>query len=346
MHPNAAFRFLIVLLFPFLWGCTTSVGIGAAGMRTVIPPGQRLLIVVTGEDALVQITSQGADQALVIREDSPRVEIPLAPGHRGRTSIRGVKGGDIRVSVLNRSDQPAAVEVEVSNARSVDITGPVVADQHAWRSIRQAIDPRDVPCLAALGAGAGLRKLHSGTGARISESKVVTCAHVWPADAFLATVNGEVEGLWKVLAHGSGPGSRHDWVVLGTDPAPKPGYLVDPSFTPAPGDQIVVCGYPASQRSQEFPEKVVPPLQMLDGHVVKPPQGLTDVEDLIFFRTSQSDLQGLSGGPALAWDARRGKAVLFGVVTETIVTRIDGVAVDRVHAVRSISFAGSQLTQP
>lgn len=325
-----------------LWicGCTMSAGTGTLDMSSEVAPGGRQAIHATGEHAELTVMNQGPGVVIVHREDAPAVEVRVDSG--GEATVRGVKHGKGCFDVTNVSHQPARVRIRIRNARSMEVREPAAAAIQAAVSIRETVTTDDVPCLAALRGDAALRTMHAGTGARISATRVVTCAHVWPPDAVLATVNGQVEALWIVVEHGTGGGSQHDWVVLGMAPSTAPRYEVDPSYVPKAGEAIVVCGYPATERGGQFPESSVPPLRMFDGHVVPVPAGLPDAEQLVFFRTERCDIRGLSGGPALAWDERRGKAVLFGIVTESVTVWHDDVVADHVHAIRTLSFLGTE----
>lgn len=103
-----------------LVGCAASSG-PAAGMNTVLKPGEAVAIMVDQGDGRVQVSSGGPGALVVRRQDAPSPELHAgSPG-----DVLFTTRGREHWTATNESSDQTAVDIRIWGVEHAQITGPV-----------------------------------------------------------------------------------------------------------------------------------------------------------------------------------------------------------------------------
>ncbi len=180
-----------------------------------------------------------------------------------------------------------------------------------------------------------------GTAVPLGGGRLLTCRHIIPERALArsgpdprgprgaanppvaATIDGH-PAIYQVLAAGDEAGPRGDWALievlrLGEGPRvdlpPTIAVEFDPAWQPRGDEPVLLLGYPAFADGDLGPVVAgrQPPFVLAARPSPKHESLEYPDQILVRARGSGAHLGGLSGGPAVVWEADRNRAVVVGI---------------------------------
>ncbi len=152
--------------------------------------------------------------------------------------------------------------------------------------------------------------LWSGTGFPISSNGVISYRHELPPGAPVVLVEGEVA---SVLDRGNDEREWDDWIYVQLQSAPDQVPIVDPKLELRAGERVAVVGFSAhgvpkgrAKKWTDFQSRTV------YGKIVSKPSWLGIPDEIVFVKSDEGMLEGMSGGPVMFF--RDNKWVVFGVM--------------------------------
>ncbi len=149
-----------------------------------------------------------------------------------------------------------------------------------------------------------------GTGFPISSSGIITYKHMLPPHVKHVHVEGKIA---FIVDRGSEDAGWDDWLHVWFPSAPNQIPVLDPKVELHPGERVAIVGF-SSRGAPEGRTRILSDYhsEVVYGKVVSKPFWLGIPDEVVFIKTDEGNLNGMSGGPVMV--LRNNKWVVFGIM--------------------------------